>query len=308
MKRRHFLLGAGALLALQGGLRAAPSRPRPNPLPGTIPEQASFLGPIYRLAVNDVQLAYRDFGAGPPLMLLGEQSTTMSWWPPQLLESLAQSFRVLTVDPRGVGYSTDNATTPLALARLADDCQGLLFALGLSSTRFVGWGMGANVGLLLALKDARRVDRLILCGGDPGGSLATAPVPEVQSILSDPRPRPERLAAIMFSPAAREAKQQLLENLAALPEEALPPETVRRQQAAMEAWRQDQGVANKLGAVSVPVLVYYGSRDVVSPPANGEALSGHIPGARAVAVEGGGHACMFEQPGSFLALASEFLQ
>lgn len=308
MKRRHFLLGAGALWALRGGLRAAPTRPRPTSLPGTTPETFPFLGPVYRLPVNGVQLAYRDFGAGPPLLLLGEQSTTMNWWPPALLRGLAQNYRILTVDPRGVGYSTDNPAAPARLSQLAEDCQGLLLALGLSSTRFLGWGMGANVGLFLALQDSRRIERLILSGGDPGGSLATACVPEVQAILANGRPRPERLATVMFSPAAREAKQQLLETLAAMPEEAFPAETIRRQQEALAAWRGDDTVANKLGAVSVPVLVHYGSRDVVTPPANGELLAARLPGARAEEVEGGGHACLFEQPDSFLAVATEFLR
>ncbi len=306
MRRRQFLAGAGALLALSGTAPGAPARSQPTALPGTTPEEARFLGPVYRLPVDDVQLAFRNFGEGPPLLLLGDRSTTMAWWPAALLQALSQHYRVIPVDARGVGFSTDNLSRELTLARMAQDVAGLMFGLGLSSARILGWGMGADIGLLMALADARRVHRLIMSGGDPGGKLSTPPIPEVQALL-DSRVQPEQLMAVMFNPTAREAKQTFLANLKAMPPEPMDERTLRRQTQAVAAWRQDDGPGNKLGAVSVPVMVHFGTRDVVSPPANAEVLAERIPGARRVAVGSGGHACMFEDEGSFLALALEFL-
>lgn len=308
MKRRQFLAGAGALLALPAAVSAAPAGPGRSALPGTVPEHADFLGPIYRLPVDDVQLAFRDFGDGPPLLLLGERSTTMSWWQVDLLRGLSTKYRVITLDSRGVGFSTDNPAAELSIARMASDASGLLFGLGISRARILGWGMGGNVGLRMALEDSRRVLRLLVSGADPGGSAATAPIPEVAALLSDAGSEPEQLMAVMFNPAARAAKAAFLASLSRMPGEEISPATVRRQTLAMEAWRRDDATAGKLGAISVPVMVHYGTRDAVTPPANGELLAERIPGVRREPVEGGGHACMFEQLESFLAIAHDFLR
>jgi pimeloyl-ACP methyl ester carboxylesterase len=255
-----------------------------------------------------VQLAYRDFGEGPALLLLGERSTTMNWWPAEMLRDLSQTYRVITMDARGVGYSTDNPAVGLSFSRMAEDASGLLFGLGISSASVLGWGMGADVGLLMALADSRRIKRLVMSGGDPGGSLSTPGIPEVEAILTDPRAEPEQLLAVMFNPSAREAKQAFLQALSAMPSEQVGEKALRSQAQAVAAWRKDDGPGNKLGAVSIPVMVHYGTRDVIAPPANGEILSERIPGARREPVEGGGHACLFEQMESFLALTLDFLK
>ncbi len=308
MNRRQFLAASAALLTAPAA-HAAPVGPRPVPLPGTTPGRlARFMGPISRLNVNDVQIAYRDFGEGPPLLLLTERSTSMSWWLADLLQRLALRYRILTMDYRGVGYSTDNLALELTIPTLASDAAGLLWGLGLSSASVVGWGLGACVGLMLALNEPRRVKRLVLSAGDPGGSHSQAPIPEIETLLADPSSQAEQLMAVMFSPSAREAKQTFLASLQAMPSERTPETTAARQAHAVQAWRADDRTHERLSSLRLPVLVHYGTRDVVTPPANGEWLARHIPEARRDAVEDGSHACLFEQWPSFAETLEGFLR
>ncbi len=307
MNRRQFLAASAALLAAPAA-QAAPVGPRPVPLPGTTPDRlARFMGPIFRLNVNDVQIAYRDFGEGPSLLFLTERSTSMSWWQAELMQSLARARRVITMDYRGVGYSTDNLATEMTVATLASDAAGLLWGLGIPSASVVGWGLGACVGLTLALNEPRRLERLVLSAGDPGGSHSQAPIPEIESLLSDPKTQAEQLMAVMFSPSAREAKQAFLASLEAMPAERTPETTAARQAHAVRLWRADDRTHERLSSLRLPVLVHYGTRDVITPPANGEWLARHIPEARREAVESGSHACLFEQWPSFAELLESFL-
>lgn len=55
-------------------------------------------------------------------------------------------------------------------------------------------------------------------------------------------------------------------------------------------------VAEGLGAVAKPVLVIVGEADRICPRAAAEDLAGAIPGARLVAVPGGGHVVHLEKP------------
>jgi pimeloyl-ACP methyl ester carboxylesterase len=80
-------------------------------------------------AANGVDYAYRDTGGGQgaaPLVLLQHFRGNLDNWDPALIDTLAQSRRVVTFDNVGVGGST--GTTPDTIERMAGDAIAFLNA------------------------------------------------------------------------------------------------------------------------------------------------------------------------------------
>lgn len=76
-------------------------------------------------------------------------------------EHWARDFRCILPDNRGVGLS-DKPAGPYTSAEMADDCAGLLAALGIAKARVVGCSMGSIIAQQLALRHPQRVQSAVL--------------------------------------------------------------------------------------------------------------------------------------------------
>ena len=116
-----------------------------------------------KIAANGINLKYRVDGPrdAPWLTLSNSLATNLSLWDAQVAE-LASTYRVLRYDTRGHGGS-DAPDGPYTLAMLRDDVLGLLDALGIETTHFVGISLGGMTALELALALPDRVDRIAVC-------------------------------------------------------------------------------------------------------------------------------------------------
>src|SRR5687768_6672184 len=104
-----------------------------------------------KIRVNDIDVHYTLDGPAeaPTVTLSHSLATDLSMWNPQT-PSLAKRYRVLRYDTRGHG-GTDAPAGAYSLGQLADDARGLLAALGISRTHWVGLSMGGMIGQTLAL-------------------------------------------------------------------------------------------------------------------------------------------------------------
>jgi pimeloyl-[acyl-carrier protein] methyl ester esterase len=104
-------------------------------------------------AVNS-QLAYRDEGEGPAMLLVHGWGVSGALFEPQL-EALASRYRLIVPDLPGHGASGDfSPHAPFSL--LADTLVALIEELGLRRICLVGWSLGAMVAwdLLLRYREA----------------------------------------------------------------------------------------------------------------------------------------------------------
>jgi pimeloyl-ACP methyl ester carboxylesterase len=83
-----------------------------------------------------------------------------------------------------------------------------------------------------------------------------------------------------------------------------PPEALARNVAAMRD-RPDR--RHVLAAIRVPALVIVGGDDVVTTPAENEAIAKAVPGARLRSIPGCGHVPNAESPDAFNQALIEFL-
>ncbi len=113
---------------------------------------------------NGIRIRYEVEGNGAPLVMVHGFSATLEMWREMgYPERLADSYRVILVDPRGHGQS-DKPHDPVEYGpeAMAGDVIAVLDDLGLKAANYVGASMGAAIGFQIARLALYRVSSLIL--------------------------------------------------------------------------------------------------------------------------------------------------
>jgi pimeloyl-ACP methyl ester carboxylesterase len=79
---------------------------------------------------------------------------------------------------------------------------------------------------------------------------------------------------------------------------------------ALQAMRDRPDSRETLASITVPTLVLVGEHDVLTPPADAQAMLARIPahaGARLETIEGAGHASCMERPAAVTHALADFL-
>lgn len=120
-----------------------------------------------RVSTTDgVTIAYRDIGAGSPVVLLHPTGLSQAVWRTfGYVRGLQDSHRLVLPDLRGHGHSErPHDSGDYAMDRLAGDVIALIDALGLETVSLVGYSLGSRVALALAATHGDRLDRIVLGG------------------------------------------------------------------------------------------------------------------------------------------------
>jgi esterase len=106
-----------------------------------------------------LSLSYREYGKGPPIIILhGLFGSAQNWH--SMAERLADRYRVFACDLRNHGASpwAGSMTYP----EMADDLEALIEEKGLAPTVVLGHSVGGKTAMLVALKHAALIDSLIV--------------------------------------------------------------------------------------------------------------------------------------------------
>lgn len=213
----------------------------------------------------DISLHYIKKGSGSPLLLLHGNGENGDYFVHQM-DEFAQYFTVYAVDTRGHGRSP-RGTAPFTISQFADDLLGFLDGQGIGEADILGFSDGGNIALTFALRHPGRVGRLVLNGAnlDPSGVKPWVQLPIVLGY---------KLASLSKAPKAR-ANAELLGLMVNEPH--IDPE--------------------ELAALTMPVLVIVGSRDIIKA-SHSRLIAGSLPNGRLVTVEGD-HFIANKQPAQF---------
>jgi len=259
---------------------------------------------LQKIRVEDIDVAYKVFGPGEPLVMITGYSTTMDTWDPRFLEDLASKYKVVVFDNRGMGETT-SGTKEWTIDQFAADTAGFIRALKYSSANVLGWSLGGDVALGLVVFYPERVRKLISYAGDCGGP-QKIPAPEYKDTLKDLQdvnaPLSKALAAL-YPPEYMQENPDYWKSFP-FPKEKTPPEEISRQNQAYEEW---PGVYDELPDISRPVLVATGTEDVSTPPGNADILVSRIPRSKLVTFPGAGHGLQYQYPDEFAQAIIEFL-
>ena len=130
----------------------------------TTPANTSFLDNIEmkKVRVGDIDIAYKIFGKGEPLLLIPGFSMTMDMWDPIGLEKLSSNHTIIISDIRGIGKTTAGSNkTPPSIQLFANDTAGLIDALGIRKpVDILGLSMGGFIAQELTFLHPDKVNRL----------------------------------------------------------------------------------------------------------------------------------------------------
>jgi pimeloyl-ACP methyl ester carboxylesterase len=264
--------------------------------------------PTKKVHVGDIDIAYKTFGKGDPILLINGYSFTMDSWDPTLLETLASNHTVIVFDNRGIGNTTSGSEQKFSILQFANDTAGLLEALNIKKADVLAWSMGGRIAQELTLNYPDRVGKLILyaigCGGE--GS-----VPQSQEVRNEfinatgtAEDRISRLVPLFFPQEWRNENPDYLENIPRTTETILN-QTLNKQ---IEAAASAPATCDRLKNITQHTLVVVGTDDAATPAANSLRMAELIPGSWFVQIKGGGHGLMYQYPEQFSNIVKTFLE
>ncbi|WP_458746355.1 alpha/beta fold hydrolase [Candidatus Nitrosocosmicus sp. T] len=263
--------------------------------------------PVQKVRVGDIDIAYKTFGEGDPIILINGYSFNMDSWNPTLLETLAANHTVIVFNNRGMGNTTSGEEEP-SISLFANDTAGLLDALNIQKADVLSWSMGGRIAQELTLTYPDKVGRLILYAigcGNPNS------VPQSQEVRNEfmngtgtAEERIARLVPLFFPEEWRNENPNYLESIPKSTETVLN-ETLNNQIAAAGS---SSSTCDRLKTVTQPTLVIVGTDDAATPAPNSLTMAELIPRAWYVQINGAGHGLMYQYPEQFSGVVETFLE
>jgi pimeloyl-ACP methyl ester carboxylesterase/DNA-binding winged helix-turn-helix (wHTH) protein len=245
---------------------------------------------------DGVNIAVASAGRGKPLIL---HSTWLNhieheWQHPvraPLLHFLANRFRLIRFDVRGVGLS-DRDAADISFEGVGRDLETVFDALDLRRPALIGIAPGAPIAIAHAVRHPERVSRLVLHGAYALGrnhrqspqqrEMAGALIALLQQGWGDEHSAFMRMFSTRYLPSGSPEQLTLMAKLAFLA-------TSRENALKVMIESCEIDVVDLLPRVSVPTLVLHCQHDSVVPFDEGRRVAMSIPNARLVSLESENH-------------------
>jgi pimeloyl-ACP methyl ester carboxylesterase len=232
------------------------------------------------------RIRYMEAGQGPPLVHLhGAGGLRLT----PAHDLLARQFRVIAFEMPGFGQSPENTRTR-DMAELASTMAQAAGNLGLGNFNLMGSSFGGKTALWLAVQQPERVLALVL----------EAPAAIRSAGSEPPSGSPEEMARRLYAHPERVP-----------PMPAPDPAVQSRNRALVARLRgpdRDADLETRLGELTTPTLVLFGTLDAVIPPEMGRHYKELIPNCHLVFVYDAGHAIGTERPEAFTEVVADFLE
>ncbi|MBC3919188.1 alpha/beta fold hydrolase [Undibacterium sp. CY18W] len=249
------------------------------------PTQTSTIGKSVQ--INNMEMYYEEYGAGKPLLLLhGFGGCVQNWYP--FIGTLAEHYRLILVDLRGHGHST-NPDNKFTHRQAAIDVFLLLDKLGVDRFSAMGLSTGGMTLLHMATSQARRIDVMVLIS-------ATTHFPEQARIIMrrssfGTMPQPVR---DMYRECAKRGDEQ-----------------IRQLITQFNAFHEDYDDMNftpqSLSGITARTLIVHGDRDAFFPVEIPVNIYRSIPDAALWIIPGGDHVPVYDSAVPFTSTALRFL-
>src|SRR5215218_4868509 len=281
---------------------------------------------VKKVHVGDIDVAYKMFGKGDPIILFNGASDNMDAWDPSFLEGLSSNHTVIVFDQRGIANTTAGSK-PYTIEQLANDTAGLLDALKIPKADVIGYSLGSYLAQQLTIMYPNKVNSLVLIGSSCGGKDHTPKPPEflklqaeiVNKSLNNVSISQEEMKSLVSAslgsgwirlhpesvniPANITTLQQL--------KPGLPPEILNNQNNVGKHWEDNpnwSGTCDELAKLAKPTLVITGTDDnFYAPHVNSLKIAEKIPGAWLVQIKNAGHAVPDQYPVEISKILNTFL-
>jgi pimeloyl-ACP methyl ester carboxylesterase len=296
----------------------------------TIAENEDLLNiqdiPLKKVHVGDIDVAYKMFGNGDPIILFSGASDNMDAWDPSLLKGISSNHTVIVFDQRGIGNTTVG-TNPYTPQQLANDTAGLLDALKIPKADVMGYSLGSYLAQQLTIMYPNKVNSLVLVASSCGGKDHTPKPPEFLELQSEivnnslhniPMTHEEIKSLVSASLGSGWIKLhpeslEGFENITTFQQlkPAVNPEMVNNQNNVGKHWEDNpnwSGACDELAKLAKPTLVITGTDDnFYQPHVNSLKIVEKIPGAWLVQIKDASHAVPDQYPDEISKILNTFL-
>ena len=256
---------------------------------------------------DDFMLAYQDSCSGPTLLLIHGFPLNSSLWEPQL-EDLSDTARMLAPDLRGFGLS-GSGEEPYTMGLMADDCMGLLDALGVQEPVVVcGLSMGGYIAFEFHRRFREWVAGMILVSTRAGADTAEGKQGRDEMAQMARAEGPETIAAAMLPKLLAPETYERDEDLVAFVRDMMESASIEGIVGALMAMKERPDSTEMLEEIDVPTLIIHGDEDQIVPVAEAERMHEAIPDAELVLIPGAGHVPNLEQADMFNEVVWEYLE
>jgi len=244
-------------------------------------------------------------GAGRPLVLLHPFPLDANYWAPQLAAPPA-GWRILAPDFRGFGTQGEGDAPAASLDDYARDVLAMLDARGIDRAVVGGVSMGGYVAIAMVRVAPERIQALVLANtridADPPETRAKRQ--QLLDLIAREgsagvaREMPQLLGEATERERP-ELKARLRATIAAAPAKGI--------EAAVRAMMARPDRTTDAAAYRGPVLIVSADQDVLTPPALQQAMHAVMPGSQLEMIQGAGHLASLERPAEFNAILLRFL-
>lgn len=237
--------------------------------------------------IGDMEMYYEEYGSGKPMLLLhGFGGCSQNWH--SFTDQLSEHYRLIVVDLRGHGHSTNPENT-FTHREAAKDVFLLLEKLGIDRFSAMGMSTGGMVLLHMATSQPERIDSMVLIS-------ATTHFPDqarfiMRRVSFETMPQEVRE---MYSECAKRGDEQIRQ--------------LTLQFNALSENHDDMNFHEQsLAAITARTLVVHGDRDNFFPVEIAVDLYRFIPDCALWIIPNGDHVPIFDPRIPFTATALRFL-
>jgi len=264
----------------------------------------------YRSLHDGRKIAWRQWGEGPPLVLLHGWSMSSLVFS-EVAPLLAEKYAVFCPDLPGHGGS--DACDQYSLAGMAADVGEWAQQLALPPFSLLGWSLGGQLALQFALESPLQPDKVLLvattpcfCQGD--GWEHGLPLAQVKALVRNMGRCYEKTMGDFFQlqfVGEKLERQRYREIIGfAVRPGALPEK--EQAKAVLEVLSQAD-LRSQVSQIQRPVHLLHGELDQIIPVSAGEFLAAALPYAQLQKMPDVGHAPFFSRPEQAVASWLEFL-
>ncbi len=278
--------------------------------------------PPEKVGIGDIDIAYKMFGSGEPIILISPAQGDMNSSDPSLLSTISSNRTVIVFDNRGVG-NTSTGIKPFSIQQFANDTAGLMNTLKVQNATVLGYSLGSFVAQQLAVTHPEKVNSLVLIASSCGGKESIPADPRNLEIVVDminkvangtvvPSEQVKEAISLGLGSGWLKLHPDILETTA-LPEAkdlfpSITPENNLKQLDAGQKWfAKDDGVCEDLTKISVPTLILTCTEDVNVPTKNSLIIAEKIPGSWLVQIKNTGHQILGQYPDEINKILQTFL-
>ena len=268
--------------------------------------------------VRDGQIYYEEVGAGEVIILLPGLGHDHTYYA-KTVPLLAAHGRVVTVDPRGIGQSSESKTG-YSVEGWADDVLRLIGHLGAPRAHLVGSSLGACVAMQAALDAPAKVASLTLVAGFSELDRALEMNFRMRIKMLDESGLSDALAmhismwtlgrSFLDTDEGRAAMERLFASVKRNSVERYKTfiNTILRFGRCEPDQAGQPKLTARLGEIRVPTRVICGGEDILTPVALSRRMAERIRGAEFCVIPECGHITFTEKPRETAQLIEAFMR